>query len=72
MADEVMRDRRPLYEAGMRVRITSQGKFHDWHGTILNVRAYQRINGDLVTYLYRIEMDNLVQLSVFEEELVGE
>lgn len=63
------RDRRPLYAIGERLRVTEVGRFQDWQGEVLRITPWQNSAGFIVTYMYRLRMENLAQQEWPEESL---
>lgn len=71
--DEEMRAnraKRPRYHTGQRVQIVYPDTTLDgWHGEVVSVDALQDMRGFVLTYVYRLRMDNLAMLSIQEEQL---
>lgn len=65
------RDKRPLYRDGQRVQINrpQTPALNGWQGEILGVSAVQSADAFVVTYIYRLRMDNLASIDAFEEDL---
>lgn len=70
--DEMLanRDKRPRYPKGARVQIVFPDTTLDgWVGEVVSLDALQNISGFVLTYVYRLRMDNLAMLSIQEESL---
>lgn len=64
------REKRPRYHVGERVQIVFPDTTLDgWCGEVRGVDALQDTRGFVLTYVYRLRMDNLAMLSMQEESL---
>jgi transcription antitermination factor NusG len=72
MTDEEVaanKDKRPLFQKGDRVEVTTDGQFKGWRGVVWDISAVQTAGGVVVSYLYRLDMENLAQHRWHEENL---